>query len=152
MLPWNEFAKVQPDLAAAGQTQLFQFGVGLAFLATVRKDGAPRMHPVCPVLSQGKLYLLVTPNSPKRFDLLRDGRYALQAFPPPKEESEEFYLAGKAELVEDKLVRESVFKDAKHMWHEEEILFELKIERAMYTTWANWGTPQLQPVHKSWHA
>lgn len=51
MVTWREFAAAAPDLAEAGRALLTQFGVGLAFLATVRRDGAPRLHPVCPVLS-----------------------------------------------------------------------------------------------------
>ena len=50
MVTWKEFAGAQPELAETGRSLLLQFGVGLAFLATVRKDGAPRLHPVCPVL------------------------------------------------------------------------------------------------------
>ena len=70
MVTWHEFAAAEPELAAAGRSLLFQFGVGLAFLATVRKDGAPRLHPLCPVLSNDRLFVLITPTSPKRYDLL----------------------------------------------------------------------------------
>lgn len=45
MATWHEFAQAAPDLAQAGQEQIFQYGVGLAFLATVRSDGGPRLHP-----------------------------------------------------------------------------------------------------------
>lgn len=152
MVTWQEFADSDSELAANGQAQLFQFGVGLAFLATIRKDGAPRLHPVCPVLSDGHLYVLVQPNSPKEQDLVRDGRYALQAFPPPKEKSEEFYVTGRAERVEDSATRARVFRDARHRWREDEVLFELRLERVMYTTWENWGTPNLRPIHRKWHA
>ena len=94
MVTWKDFAAAAPDLAQAGRALLNQFGVGLAFLATVRRDGAPRLHPVCPVLSGDRLSVLVTLASPKHGDLLRDGRYALQTFPEPKPGSAEFYLAG----------------------------------------------------------
>ena len=56
MMTWKEFATAQPGLAEVGRSLLFQFKVGLAFLATVRRDGAPRLHPVCPVLSNGRRY------------------------------------------------------------------------------------------------
>jgi hypothetical protein len=39
MLTWGEFALERPELAEAGRRMLYQFGVGLAFLATVRADG-----------------------------------------------------------------------------------------------------------------
>jgi len=152
MLTWKEFAGADPELAETGRSLLYQFGMGLAFLATVRKDGAPRLHPVCPVLSNDRLYVLITPTSPKRYDLLRDGRYALQTFPQPKEGSDEFYITGRAELVDDPAIRASVFRDAKHMADELEILFELKIERVMHTRWENLRTPQMRSVHRKWRA
>lgn len=99
VVTWGEFAASAPNLAEAGRGLRNQFGVGLAFLATVRADGAPRLHPVCPVLLDEHLYVFITPDSPKRYDLARDGRYALQTFPQPKPGSDEFYVAGRARLV-----------------------------------------------------
>src|SRR5882724_561160 len=96
MVTWKEFAAAAPDLAEAGHALLNQFSVGLAFFATVRKDGAPRLHPVCPVLSDNRLFVLITATSPKRDDLLRGRRYALPTFPPPTPGSEAFCLARKA--------------------------------------------------------
>lgn len=152
MVTWKEFAEADPKLAEIGAGLLFQFGVGLAFLATIRKDGGPRLHPFCPVLSDEHLYGLIQAESPKKSDLLRDGRYAMQAFPPPREESEEFYLRGEARLIEDAEMRRTVLADAKHVAHESEVLFEFLIDRAMHTTWENWGTPEIQPVHAIWKA
>ncbi|HBY95113.1 MAG TPA: pyridoxamine 5'-phosphate oxidase [Chloroflexi bacterium] len=151
MLSWEDFAVVEPNLAKIGENLLFQFGVGLAFLATIRKDGAPRIHPVCPVMSNGRLYVLIMPTSPKKDDLLRDGRFALQTFPPPREESEEFYVSGCAAPIADDEVRRAVLSDARHTAREDEALFELWVDRVMHTTWVNWGTPDLRPVHRIWH-
>jgi hypothetical protein len=95
VLTWGAFRRTRPDLADAGRDLLYQFGVGLAFLATVRPDGAPRVHPMCPVIVGDGLYGLLVP-SPKRGDLLRDGRYALHAFPADENE-DAFYLTGTAE-------------------------------------------------------
>src|SRR5258708_324637 len=73
MATWNEFETDAPDIAEAGKKLLYQFGVGLAFLATLRKDGAPRLHPICPTVVDGHLYALIGP-TPKRADLRRGGR------------------------------------------------------------------------------
>ena len=150
MVTWKEFAAVEPELAHAGRSLLDQFGVGLAFLATVRKTGAPRLHPVCPVLSNDRLYVLIMPTSPKRYDLTRDGRYALQTFPQPKPGSDEFYITGSALLVEDPATRAAVLRDAKHMADASEILFELWIDGVMHTRWENVLTPQMRSVHRKW--
>jgi len=152
MVTWKEFAAAAPALAEAGRSLLNQFSVGLAFLATVRKDGAPRLHPVCPVLSSDRLFVLITPTSPKRHDLLRAGRYALQTSPQPKPGSDEFYLAGKALLVDDAAARAAVLRDAKHMADASEIAFELCIDRVMHTRWENVLTPQMRSVHQKWRA
>jgi hypothetical protein len=152
MFIWKDFAEANPILAQAGATQFCQYGVGLAFLATIRKDGAPRLHPVCPVISGSGLYLLVQPHSPKRWDLQRDGRFALQAFPQDRPDSDEFYLSGTARFVNEPAVFAAVLSDAKHHASPEEILFELQIERAMHTTWTGFGTPDYRALHSSWTA
>lgn len=98
-LSWSQFQAERPELAEAGQGMLYQFGVGLAFLSTVRADGGPRLHPVCPVLTAGRLLAHIVP-SPKRADLHRDGRYALHSFPADGNE-DAFYLTGHAVPVAD---------------------------------------------------
>ena len=153
MVTWKAFESARRDLAETGRSLLLHGpGIRLAFLATVRKDGAPRLHPVCPVLSHDRLFVLITPASPKRHDLARDGRYALQTFPQPRAGSDEFYIAGRAVPVNDRAVHDAVLRDAKHMADASEILFELWIDRVMHTRWENVLTPQMRPVHTSWRA
>ena len=152
MVSWSDFAAAAPDLAEVGQRQLTQFGVGLAFLATVRVDGAPRLHPVCPVVSHGRLFVLITPESPKRQDLVRDGRYALQPFPQPKPGSDEFYVSGRARVIADEATRAAVLQDARHMADASEAVFELAVERVLHTRWENVLTPQMRPVRRTWRA
>src|SRR5580704_10647175 len=99
MLTWSEFREARPDLAQAGRDLLYQVGVGLAFLATVRPDGGPRMHPCCPLITDDALVAFIIP-SPKQGDLRRDGRYALHSFPTADDE-DAFYLTGRARLLSD---------------------------------------------------
>ena len=108
MITWTDFNQQQPALADAGRRQFYQFGIGLAFLATVRPDGAPRVHPVCPVISDAGLHLLIVAG-PKQQDLRRDGRYALhsEACPPPRQD-DGFALAGRASEVTDAALRQVV--------------------------------------------
>src|SRR5207302_7032178 len=92
---WGDFRRLRPDLAEAGRRLLYQFGVGLGFLATVRADGGPRVHPICPLVLGERLLGFIVP-SPKLADLARDGRYALHSFPCPDNE-DAFYISGRAE-------------------------------------------------------
>ena len=52
----------------------------VAYLATIKKDGSPRLHPVTPFIGNGMLFVFTEPSSPKIGDLRRDGRYALQGW------------------------------------------------------------------------
>jgi len=129
MARWSEFAEVEPRLAEVVRELLYQYGPGLGYLATVRADGGPRVHPVSPVLSDGGLYCFVI-DSPKRRDLERDGRYALHAF-PPEQSDDEAYLAGRAARVTDAQV---IARLATEMRAEPRIdwrLYEFTIEVAM---------------------
>jgi len=99
MASWFEFATARPRLASAIRDLVHQYGPGLGYLATVRADGGPRVHPVSPVITDDALYCFIV-DSPKRRDLDRDGRYALHAY-PPEETDDEAYLSGRARPVTD---------------------------------------------------
>ena len=135
MITWTEFERQQPALADAGRRQFYQHGIGLAFLATIRRDGGPRVHPVCPVISPAGLHLLIKAG-PKQQDLRRDGRYALHSdtCPPPRHD-DGFTIIGRAsEVTETEIagvVRRQVLaeRDGK-VWpgFDEEVIFELSLE------------------------
>lgn len=157
MLTWKRFSEVRPDLAEAGRDMLYQFGVGLAFLGTVRLDGGPRLHPMCPVITDGGLYGLIEPDGPKRKDLERDGRYAMHCFPPADNE-DAFYLTGRAEARTEPSTLEAV---AKVFWSERgkdepppqasgQRLFEFLVEGCLLTRTTGHG--DWNPQHTIWHA
>src|SRR3954449_13600231 len=99
MASWPEFAAARPGLASAIRALVHQYGPGLGYLATVRSDGGPRVHPVSPVITHDALYCFIV-DSPKRRDLERDGRYALHAY-PAQDSDDEAYLSGRARPVTD---------------------------------------------------
>ena len=129
MARWSEFALAAPRLAGAGRGLLHQYGPCLGYLATVRPDGGPRVHPVSPVVHDNGLYCFVIA-SPKRSDLERDGRYALHSFPADSSD-DEAYLSGRAIRVTE---RDLVKRLAAKMRAEPRIdwrLYEFTIEVAM---------------------
>jgi hypothetical protein len=129
MASWSEFAVAQPKLASAIQELVHQYGPGLSYLATVRADGGPRVHPVSPVITELGLFCFIV-DSPKRRDLERDGRYALHSF-PPESSDDEAYLAGRANPVTD---RARVHELALQMRAEPQVdwrLFEFSVDVAM---------------------
>jgi hypothetical protein len=109
--PWNEFMMEDPELAGIGKKLLFpvRSQIGMAFLATLRKDGAPRLHPVSLVYYHARLFVFIPPTSPKCSDLDRDGRYALQAYPPQiNTKYEEFYIEMRAKWIQEATIRQAL--------------------------------------------
>lgn len=152
MATWEAFSKAAPELAAAGRSLIYQFGIGLGYLATIRPDGGPRLHPFCPVIFEDHLYGLIV-NSPKRRDLVRDGRYAIHTFSPEKTD-DEFYVTGKARHLADETLRERVRQafvaTGGTTTHDEE-LFEFDIERALHAKYGERGTPESwPPIYTKW--
>jgi hypothetical protein len=148
---WSEFADERPEMAEAGRTLVYQFRVGLGYLATVRKDGGPRVHPVCPVIANGGLYLFIGNRSPKVRDLLRDGRFALHSFPNPQVD-DEFTVRGRVQRVDDAAVRKIVHDayTATGAFTSDDTLFELLLDRALH---AKYGPrPSWPPVYTRWSA
>lgn len=158
VISWMDFKAQQPELAHQGADLLYHYGVGLAFLGTVRADGGPRLHPMCPLLTDTGLYAFIIP-SPKQRDLHRDGRYAMHSF-PPEDNEDAFYLTGTASHVPDPQIRARLAKQfadersdpdsAMPPPGEEQHLFEFYVQAAMVTWTTGHGDPH--PQHTSWRA
>jgi len=150
MVTWREFETEAPDMAEAGKKLLYQYGVGLGFLATLRKDGAPRLHPICPTVVDGRLYALIGP-TPKRADLKRDGRYALHTF-PAAEVDDEFLVMGRAKFIDDPAIADKVRTDLTSRGMKstnDEIPFEFGIERVMHAKYPG-GHGTWPPKYSIW--
>lgn len=140
MIRWSEFADLRPDLEAVARGMLYQHGLGLGFLATVRADGGPRVHPICPVLADN-LYAFIVPG-PKLADLRRDGRYALcsETCAPPRHD-DNVYLTGTIEELDDAVLRERLTiqilaeRNMAEPWpgYDEEPMLELHLDRVLIT-------------------
>jgi hypothetical protein len=127
MTSWQDFAQHAPDLAEFGQAR---FQSGVAYLGTVRADGSPRVHPVTPIIGE-QLFLFMEPTSPKGKDLRRDGRYTLHcAVEDANGGGGEFYITGRATLVDDPLIREQAVRASSYAPQDRYILFVLTIESA----------------------
>ncbi len=131
MASWSEFAADEPRLADEIRLLLQQYGPGFGYLATVRADGGPRVHPVSPVITDDGLYCFVV-DSPKRRDLERDGRYALHSF-PPEESDDEAYVAGLARPVTDPATLARVAELGRAAPQVDWRLFEFTVDVAMLT-------------------
>jgi hypothetical protein len=147
MASWGEFAATEPELAAAGQKLFTQYGLGLAFIATVAADGSPRLHPITIALTDDQIYAFIVPG-PKQHDLQRDGRYVLHALQPENIE-DEFMVAGKAHFADTPDERTKALTGY-HQQHAaaDHLLFRFDIERAMLARYDYRG--QWPPAYRRW--
>lgn len=148
MATWQQFADSDPEMATIGAQLLEEHG--LAYLATVRRDGSPRVHPVSPFLIDSRLYVATPRSSPKARDQIHDGRYVIHML--PGKDDAEFRIRGRARPVTDEAERAMVRRDGPHFVHLDDYYFQYDIEEAASAYWVNVGQPGTYPVRRTWKA
>ncbi|MFY9609746.1 MAG: pyridoxamine 5'-phosphate oxidase family protein [Blastocatellia bacterium] len=142
MTSWAQVAAVAPALASFGKQRLEH---RIAYLATIRPDGSPRVHPVSPFLAEDRLFVYMEPTSPKGHDLRRDARYCMHCAVEDNSGGQgEFLISGPAAEVKDQATREQAFDVARAIGYDPQesyILFELSIDEAMMTVYED-GDPK----------
>lgn len=142
-MSWQALEHHHPELAAFGAARL---NGAVAYLATLRSDGAPRVHPVTPIIGRGHLFVFMEPTSPKGRDLQRDGRYALHCtVDDTSGAGGEFLVAGRARLVDSAELRALAVQLSSYAPADRYILFECMVERAASTTYVDG-----HPVRARW--
>jgi hypothetical protein len=132
---WAEFAKREPELARFGAGRLTE---APAYLATVRRSGSPRVHPVTPIISPLGLFLFMEPTSPKGRDLRERGWFALHNGVPDNAGSGgEFNVRGRGRSRYVSHVADA----ASYMPADRYILFELRLSEAAATGMATCPCP-----------
>jgi hypothetical protein len=172
MVTWAELEAEAPEVAAVAAA-LWPGVVALhrgeappdpaatfavSYLATVRRDGAPRLHPFCPVLAGGRLFAIIPRSSPKGHDLRRDPRCVVHALPGPDDDElcirasarEVTDDAGARALVHEVVVRSGVGGMVETVTHEP--LFELDLEQVDVARWIDVGQPGTHAERRRWRA
>jgi hypothetical protein len=133
MVTWGVFETEAPELASFGRERIER---RVSFLATIRGDGGPRVHPVTPWSLEGHLYVRMYATSPKVADLERDPRYALHSMMDNDDGvGGEFSLRGTAEGVSDPLVITAAFAAVGDHSGRPLVLFELLVDEVVVTTY-----------------
>jgi len=144
-MSWCEFKNAAPELADFGNSRLTR---KIAYLATIRAQGAPRVHPVSPFISDQGLFVYMEPTSPKAADLRRDPRFAMHCSVEDNDGGEgEFCVCGKATVI-DGQARDKAFDAARVIGYKPNdryVLFELGVDEVMATTYED-GVP----VRRRW--
>ena len=130
-MTWQVFEAAVPEIAAYAVERL---AGRVAYLATVRPDGGPRVHPVTPIIGAGRLFIFMEPTSPKGRDLQRDGRYALHCGVEDNSGGAgEVLVQGRGTLIDAPELRAAAIAGASYQPNERYILFELLVAQVDVT-------------------
>jgi uncharacterized pyridoxamine 5'-phosphate oxidase family protein len=129
-MSWSALEDGNKELAEFGSKRFASNHVG--YLATIRKDGSPRVHPMTPFVGEGHLLFFTNDGSLFWRDLQRDGRYALSCSVENQDGgSGEFFIRGHARLTDDPGLRIIAEKHVPYSdLQEDYVLFELMVEFA----------------------
>jgi hypothetical protein len=133
-MSWRELELAAPEVADPGMERLNERRIAL--LATLRRDGSPRISPVEPFFAEGHLLFGAMAWTLKVRDLDRDPRCTLHSpVTGPNEGEPELKLYGRA-IEADADLRASC---PSGWWtdqpHEVARVFSLSIEEAAFVTW-----------------
>lgn len=136
MSTWDDFENAAPDLARRVQ-QRFDASLHKT-MASLRRDGSPRISGTEMLITAGNVWLGSMPNSMKARDLLRDGRCALHSAPVDEKLSAgDAKLAGVArEVTELDEIRQAwpEWEDQSHMGPAGAHAFRVDVEEVVLTT------------------
>ncbi len=142
-LAWSELSSQRPEIAEFGQARI---DGKVAYLATVRKNGKPRTHPVTPLIGHGRCFIFVEPTSAKARDLRENGYFSLHcAMNDSSGRSGEFRLTGTARLIDDEDLRSNVVAVAPFRPSSAYLLFELQLLEVISTSYRGG-----RPNRKKW--
>ena len=142
-MSWKILETRAPEIAAFGKARL---DGKVAYLATIRKDGSPRVHPFTPIIGEGRFFAFMEPTSPKGHDLRSDGRFAIHcSVTDTSGDSGEFIVTGKARPIDDPELRTLATKLCSYKPAERYVLFEFDIESAASTEYKDG-----EPVRARW--
>lgn len=143
-MSWREFEEQAPELALFG---VERFKGKIAYLATVKKDGSPRVHPVTPFIGDGHLFIFIDRTSPKGHDIRRDGRYALHcAVRDTSESNSEYLITGRAYEVNDPKVRQKAVTIVGSTVPDRYVLFEFLVKNVLATEYGE----DRKPIRRRW--
>lgn len=139
MVSWGEFAADVPELATFGERRL---AGAPAYLATIRGDGSPRVHPISPIIGAGRLFVFMEPTSPKGRDLRERRFYALHnGVADTFGTGGEFIIFGQGAVQNDPESRIVACDSAGYPPEDRYILFELTIGEARSNSYGDVALP-----------
>ena len=146
MASWDEVSKAVPELSAAVQ-RVFDSHIHKV-MATLRRDGSPRVSGTEVSFRDGEVWLGSMPDALKARDLQRDPRVALHSTPSDAEMTGgDAKIGGRAVEITDAAALEAMRTDEQPAGPYQ--LFRVDVDEVVFITLE--GDPPDHLVIESWH-
>ena len=146
MASWDEVSKAVPELSAAVQ-RVFDAHIHKV-MATLRRDGSPRVSGTEVSFRDGEVWLGSMPDALKARDLQRDPRVALHSTPSDAEMTGgDAKIGGRAVEITDAAALEAMRTDEQPAGPYQ--LFRVDVDEVVFITLE--GDPPDHLVIESWH-
>jgi hypothetical protein len=149
MKSWDAFASAEPEMAEKGRELLYQRGDGEGLIATVARNGVPRIHVLNVGVHDGRLLVFVQAQSAKARDLEANQAYALHAHQDPSR-PHEFMVRGEARPITDAAVRGAAAAGWFFTVADSYPLYELLLDHALLGERAS--ADDWPPRYRSWRS
>ena len=130
---WQSLASEAPGVAAFGQARI---DGKVAYLATMRNNSLPRIHPVTPVIGDGRCFIFADPGSSKVRNLATNNLFSLHCgMSDSSGSSGEFQMSGTAVVCVDAATRTMAETACSYRPAKTFILYELILCEAVATVY-----------------
>ena len=147
MATWKEFSEAAPELAQAAQA-IFEANKHLT-IATLRKDGAPRISGIECRFIEGDLWFGSMPRAVKARDLQRDPRFALHSGTGDASDWKgDAKVSGRVEELTDAARKQAIFRAMGSPQPGEAHLFRAELDEV---STVRLGEPADHLVIDAWH-
>jgi|TARA_B100001079_G_scaffold261352_1_gene262408 hypothetical protein len=144
-LSWEKLDHEAPEVAAFGKSRI---DGKVSYLATVRGDGFPRIHPVTAIVGESRCFMFAEPGSSKVKDFRSNDHFCLHCgMSDSSGSSGEFQITGEVIQIEDDQIRAEAESICSYRPAGRYLLYELKISEAIATAYRGG-----RPNRKRWTA
>ena len=132
-MSWGTLAADAAEIAAFGKARI---DGKVSYLATVRRSGNPRIHPVTAIVGDDRCFIFAEPASSKIKDLENNNAFSLHCgMSDSSGSSGEFQLVGRLRRIDDEQLRAEAEKICSYRPSSNYHLYEMRLSEAIATTY-----------------
>ena len=133
-MSWGTLIADAAEIAAFGKARI---DGKVSYLATIRRSGKPRIHPVTAIVGDDRCFIFAEPASSKVKDLEKNNAFSLHCgMSDSSGSSGEFQLAGRLVRIDDVQLRAAAEKNCSYRPSSNYHLYEMCLSEAIASSYS----------------